>query len=130
MNRTCASLWASAAFITTLSLVPSAASATTIGECQGLIDTLTTATVAANFSGQNSVKDEANLTLKLAEARQKLDLAKLSDAAAKIGDYQAKLLQLVQAGKIAQVTIDGSPSFTDLNAGAGGVKTCIAAIGL
>ncbi len=113
-----------------LLLVPLGAGATTISECQAQIGTLYTATDAAVFKGQNAAKDEAALKLKLSEASKKLDIAKLADAAGKITDYQSKLLQLVQAGKLDQVTTDGSPSYTDLNNGAVGVQGCIANIGL
>ncbi|HEX6362253.1 MAG TPA: hypothetical protein VFZ93_04825 [Albitalea sp.] len=105
-----------------LALAPFGASATTISECQGLITTLSTTTEAAEFLGRNAAKDEAGLLGKLREASDKLDRAKTGDAAQKVDDYQRKLVELVNAGKISQET------FAALSAGAAGVQTCIAGI--
>ena len=129
MTRFVGKTLAIAATLGGLLLAPLSAGATTISECQTQIRALYDATDAAVFKGQNAAKDEAGLKLKLSEASKKLDVAKLADAAGKITDYQSKLLQLVQAGKLDQITTDGSPSYTELNNGAVGVQGCIANIG-
>lgn len=108
-----------------LMLVSGVGAATTISECQGLIVTLQTQTAAAEFVGRNAAKDEAGLLGKLQEASNKLDRAKLADAAQKIFDYADKVGTLCAQGKIAA---DSDPPCAELEAGADGVLACIAAI--
>jgi len=101
------------------------ASATTIGECDGLISTLTTQTKGATFVGRNAEKDLAGLLGKLMEASDKLHVAKLADASLKVSQYRDKVNTLCSQGKIAP---DSDPSCGALLDGANGVLSCIGSI--
>lgn len=110
-----------------LMVVAGAASATTITECKGLISTLQTQTAAAEFVGRNAQKDQDGLVGKLMEASNKLDVAKLADAAQKVGNYRDKVNTLCASGKIAP---NSDPSCAALLDGANGALACIANIGM
>jgi hypothetical protein len=78
----------------------SPAQAQTLGECQAKINDLRTATLSANFTGQNAAKDQAGIIGKLDSANAKLSQGKFLDARTNLERFRAKVEDLDQQGKI------------------------------
>jgi hypothetical protein len=100
------------------------ASATTVGECQAKLATLTSDTVAAQSSFTNQ-KDVTGLLGKLDAAAAKLSQGKNADAIQKLVDFQTTLNALASAAK---PKVDAGVAQA-LSAEAQGVIDCISAIG-
>lgn len=116
-------MFAAAAGLLALILVPGSALATTITECKTQIATLKVATVAATITGQNAAKDEAGLLSKLGDAEMKLDQAKFADAISKMTDYRSKVSQLAAARKMS------AAEAADLISQADAIILCIQSLG-
>jgi hypothetical protein len=79
------------------------AHATTVSECQAIINGLKVKTASVAIAGkQAETKDRPSLTVKLDEASLKLDQAKFCDSIQKLNDFKVKVNQLAAAGKINQ----------------------------
>jgi len=113
-------LAASLAFV---GLAVGTASATTVDECQSLLATLSSDTVAAqtSFSDETSATSEVE---KLTDASAKLAEGKTADAVQKLVDFQSTLTSLATASK-AKVDAATAESLT---AEAQGVIDCINSI--
>ena len=81
-------------------LITRQASASTIEECQALIDALVANTQAVVITGKNAEKNRAGLLGKLASASIDLDQGKLCGAIGKLTDFRDKVNQLIASGSI------------------------------
>jgi hypothetical protein len=100
------------------------AAATTVSACQDQISLLAQQTAAVPISGPYADNDRAGLLGKLQNASTKLSQGKFADAIQKLDDFEAKVVQLRDAGKLAAADAD------TLLAGAGDAITCISGIGV
>ena len=113
-----------------LLLIPSAAQATTVDECQAAISALkdqATNIVITGKDAEKIEKDRAGLLGKLDQASLKLDQAKFCDVLQKVGDFQSKVDQLVKAGEINADPLAGTTA-EDLLSAAADVMTCVRAL--
>jgi len=76
--------------------------ASTVSECQAMIANLKAETQQVTITGRNAEKDRAGLVGKLDAARLALDRAKFCDPIQKLNDFRAKVIQLIDAGRINQ----------------------------
>ena len=90
-----------AGLLGSLGVVP-AAVADEQPQCVVEFDALRSGTDAAVYPGRNGEKDEAGLLGKIAAAEDKFSLGKAVDSDAKLVDYQAKVDQLLSAGKLVE----------------------------
>src|SRR5688572_6291532 len=105
-------------------LITRQASASTIEECQALIDALVANTQAVVITGKNAEKNRAGLLGKLASASIDLDTGKLCGAIGKLTDFRDKVNQLIASGSInADPTVGVTGQ--DLVAGADGAIACV-----
>jgi hypothetical protein len=77
-----------------LAVGASAASATTVEQCNWMLIALKGQTEQIELVGRNADKDERALLGKITEAQAKFALSKFVDATQKLGDYQTKLAQV------------------------------------
>lgn len=82
-----------------LLLTPSSAQATTITECQALIDLVRLTLDGAVIEGGNPELTRASLESKLDGAKIKLDQGKVCDALQKLKQFRAKVEELRDADK-------------------------------
>ena len=99
------------------------ASASTVAECQAIIDTLAGQTQAAPFTGRRAAADRDGLLGKLADAGEKLGQAKPADAITKLTQYRDKVVTLSGEGKL-----DPAAAAT-LAAGADETIVCLGLLG-
>ena len=78
----------------------SPAQAATTEDCQAIITDLKTATLDADFIGQNAEKNRASLLTKLDEASAKLAEGKNADAIQKLTNFRDTVAALNTGGKI------------------------------
>ena len=88
------------AFALSTALIPSQASASTMLECQSLIDALRADTAVVAISGKNAEKNRTGLLDKLDGATTSLAKGKLCDAIRKLTDFRDKVNQLIASGSI------------------------------
>lgn len=101
-----------------------AASATTVGDCQGQLTTLRNDTLAAQGSFTNP-RDVTGLVAKVEAASAKLAAGKNADAVAKLDDFKATLNLLATAPKPKV-----EPAVAEaLSGSAQGIIGCISKIG-
>jgi FIMAH domain-containing protein len=84
-----------------LALMGSVAHAETLAECQAQLAALREQTLSTTFTGKNAATDQANLVAKLDAASAKLAEGKFTDAVQKLQDFEAKVQQFIDAGKVA-----------------------------
>lgn len=90
-----------------------------VSECETLITPLADLTGSVEIVGRNADKDRRGLLGKLDDAVFKLGQGKDADAVDKLSDFQSKVQQLSDAGKI------NPDDAADLIADAGDVIACI-----
>jgi hypothetical protein len=87
--------------ILSMLVIPSPAYAATVEECQAQIDALRVQTQETTFLGQNATKDQAGLLAKLDTGSTKLAAGKNADAIQKLTDFQVRVTQLEEQGKVS-----------------------------
>jgi hypothetical protein len=106
--------------------VPLAAAADDLSpadQCRVMILTLRAQTETVPILGNRAEMDRAGLLFKLDNADAKVVEEKLADAIQKLGDYQAKVLQLGAAGKM------NADDAAVLANGAAAIIACLASLG-
>lgn len=101
------------------------AHATTVSECQAIINGLKTKTQTIAISGKSAeTKDRPGMLLKLNEAGLKLDQAKFCDSIQKLNDFKVRVNQLATAGRLNQDPAAG-PTGQELLADADAAIACV-----
>jgi len=82
-------------------VLPSAASAETVADCQGKIAALRAQTQTVVIAGSQAEKNRAGLIGKLDQASAKLSEGKRADAIVKLADFKVRVQQLADSGAIS-----------------------------